>query len=39
MRLEISLHLEAGYIFADCFSSDPILHSGGGAYIIQQLSP
>jgi hypothetical protein len=29
MRPETILHLEAGYIFADCFSSNPILLAFG----------
>ena len=33
------LHLEAGYIYADCRSSTlSLLQSGGGPYIYRQLS-
>jgi hypothetical protein len=40
MRREITLHSEAGYIFADCSRRNRFfLQLGGGPYMLRQLSP
>ena len=39
MRREITLHSEAGYIFADCSRRNRFfLQLGGGPYILRQVS-